>query len=68
MKISYNKLWNMLRNNKMKKYEFAQAAKISSYTMAKLNNNQPVNIEVAMNICKVFHCDIGDIMEIIESD
>lgn len=40
--------------------------KISSYTMTKLNKDCPVNMEVMLNLCKVFHCDIGDLMEVIE--
>ena len=54
--------------NQMKKSELAKAAKISTYTMRKLNHNLPVSMEVMMNLCKVFHCDIGDLMEIIEED
>lgn len=67
MTLSYDKLWNLLRANKMKKCELAKAAKISTYTMTKLNNDQPVDISIMMNICKVFHCDIGDVMEIKEN-
>lgn len=68
MKVRYDKLWRMMKNNEMKKRELARAAKISSYTMAKLNKDSPVNMEVMMNLCKVFHCDIGDLMEVIEED
>jgi DNA-binding Xre family transcriptional regulator len=52
----------------MKKSEFAQAAEISSYVMTKLNNDRPVSMEVMLRLCKIFHCDIGDIMEVIEED
>jgi DNA-binding Xre family transcriptional regulator len=68
MRISYDKLWKLLKNNKMKKSEFAQAAEISSYVMTKLNNDRPVSMEVMLRLCKIFHCDIGDIMEVIEED
>ena len=44
------------------------AAEISSYAMTKLNRDLPVSMEVMMNLCKVFHCDIGDLMEVIEED
>lgn len=57
-----------MKNNKMKKSDLAKAAQISSYSMTKLNNDLPVNMEVMMNLCKVFHCDIGDLMEVIEED
>ena len=68
MKVRYNKLWRLMKNNKMKKSDLAKAAQISSYSMTKLNNDLPVNMEVMMNLCKVFHCDIGDLMEITEED
>jgi len=68
MTLSYNKLWNLMRANKMKKGELARAANISQYTMTKLNNDKPVDISIMMNICKVFHCDIGDVMELIEKE
>ncbi len=66
MTISYDKLWKLLKQNKMKKGQLAQAAEISSYTMTKLNQDKPVQMEVILRICKVFHCDIGEVMEVIE--
>ena len=52
----------------MKKSELAKAAKISEYTMKKLNHNEPVSLEVIINLCKVFHCDLGDLVEVIEEE
>lgn len=68
MKISYDKLWNLMRANKMKKVQLASAAKITQYTMNKLYKDEPVDLQVMLNICKVFHCDIGDLMEVIEEE
>lgn len=68
MKVRYDKLWRRMKDNEMKKSDLAKAAEISSYTMTKLNRDQPVNMEVMLNLCKVFHCDIGDLMEVIEED
>ena len=66
MAVSYNKLWNLVRQNKMKKGDLARAAGISGYAMQRLNRDEPVQMEVMMRLCKVFHCDIGDLMEVIE--
>ena len=66
MRISYDKLWRLMRTNKMKKCELAEAAEITTYTMAKLNHDEPISMEVMMRLCKIFHCDIGDVMEVIE--
>ena len=68
MAVSYNKLWNLVRQNKMKKGDLARAAEISGYWMSKLNKDQPVQMEVMLRLCKVFHCDIGDLMEVIEEE
>lgn len=68
MKVRYNKLWRLMKGNKLKKSDLAKAAQISSYSMTKLNNDLPVNMDVMINLCKVFHCDIGDLMEVIEED
>ena len=65
MKVRYDKLWRLMKDNKMKKSELAKAAEISSYAMTKLNRDLPVSMEVMMNL---FHCDIGDLMEVIEED
>ena len=66
MRISYQKLWRLMRDNKMKKGDLAVAAEISDYAMSKLSREEPVSLEIIMRLCKVFHCDIGDLVEIIE--
>lgn len=55
-----------MKKNKLKKSELASAAEITGYTMNKLYRNEPVSLEVMMRLCKVFHCDIGDLVEIRE--
>lgn len=66
MHIRYDKLWSLMKSNKMKKSELASAAQLSQYTMTKLNQDRIVSMDVMVRLCKVFHCDIGDVMEIIE--
>ena len=68
MKVRYDKLWILMKDNKMTKSELAQAAELTTYAMTKLNNDRVVSMEVMLNLCKVFHCDIGDIIEVIEED
>lgn len=66
MSVRYDKLWSLMKTNKMKKKDLAVAAEISQYTMTKLNQDRVVSMEVMLRLCKIFHCDIGDIMEVIE--
>ena len=68
MRVRYDKQWRLMKDNRIKKSELAKSAEISSYTMTKLNRDLPVNMEVMINLCKIFHCDIGDLMEVIEED
>jgi DNA-binding Xre family transcriptional regulator len=58
MKITYDKLWRLMKNNRMTKRDLAAAAEISTYAMTRLNRDEPVSLEIIMRICKVFHCDI----------
>ena len=66
MTLSYDKLCKLMIENKMNRRELAMAAEISANTVTKPGKNVVVSLEVVMRICKVFHCDIGDIMEVIE--
>lgn len=66
MAVNYNKLWKLLIDNQMNKSDLGKAAKMSPNTLAKMGKNESVSLEILMRVCKVFHCDIGDIMEITE--
>ena len=65
MKINYNKLRKLMIDNQMDRSDLMRAAELSSYMATKINKNEPVSLEALMRICKVFHCDIGDICEVI---
>lgn len=65
MEISYNKWRKLMIDNQLKNPDLQRAAELSQYTVTKINKNEPVSLEVLMRICKVFHCDIGDICEVI---
>ena len=51
MRISYDKLWKLMKKNKLKKSELAAAAEITGYTMSKLYRDEPVSLEVMMRLC-----------------
>ena len=65
MQVSYMKLQKLMIENQMKRNDLMRAAEISGTTATKINKNEPVSLEVLMRICKVFHCVIGDICEVI---
>lgn len=68
MTVRYDKLWSVMKTNKMRKSDLAKAANLSQSTMTKLNQDRVVSMEIMLRLCKLFHCDIGELMEVFESD
>ena len=68
MSVRYDKLWQVMKANKMKKSDIARAAELSQYTLTKLNQDRVVSMEVMIKLCRIFHCDIGDLMEVVENE
>ena len=68
MAVSYNKLWKLLIDKKMKKKELGEAAGISNSLIAKLGKNENVTVDVLVRICAALDCGIDDIMELIPDD
>lgn len=66
MAISYKKLWKLLIDQNMNKSDLAKKAKMSPSTVAKLGKNEPVSLDVLVRICTVLHCDIGDVIEVVD--
>ena len=55
MAVSYNKLWKLLIDKRMKKIELMELAGIGSTTLSKLGKDQYVSMEVLVKICKVLN-------------
>ena len=66
MAVSYKKLWKLLIDLDMKKKDLQHAAGVSSALIAKLGRNENVPTDSLVKICTALHCDIGDIMEVID--
>lgn len=66
MAVQYNRLWKLLIDKKMKKSALTELADVSSSTIAKLNRDKYVSLEVLERICRALRCDIGDVVELTE--
>lgn len=66
MKITYKKLWKLLIDGDMMKMDLLKVSKISTVSMAKLGKNKNVTTDVLLKVCTALHCDISDIMEVVE--
>jgi Predicted transcriptional regulator len=68
MNVSYNKLFKLLIDRKMKKKDLREKAGIGNSTMTKLANDENVTIEVMAKICTALNCKMDDIIDIIPDD
>ena len=68
MTISYNRLWKLLIDRRMKKVDLQRMIGVSSATITKLSKDKTVNTGVLIKICEALKCDTSDIMCIAESD
>ncbi len=49
----------------MKRHDYIFTRNLFISCCVEDNKTKPVSLEVLMRICQVFHCDIGDICEVI---
>lgn len=68
MKVSYDRLWKLLIDKKMKKTDLITQAQISSNVVAKMGKEEPLSLESIGKICALFHCSVDDILEIIPDE
>ncbi len=65
MAVSYNKLWKLLIDRKMKKKELIELSGISKSTITKMTHDEHVSTEMLAKICSALEVNIEDIVEII---
>ena len=65
--FSYDKLWKLLIDKKMKKIDLAREAGIGPNTMSRLSKDQTVQMQILGKICEELNCNIGDIVDYIKN-
>lgn len=65
MAVSYNKLWKLLIDRKMKKKELMELSGVSKSTIAKMGKDEHVSTEMLAKICSALSVSIEEIVEII---
>ncbi len=65
MAISYDNLWKLLIDRKLKRTDLKQICGISSNVLAKLGKNEQVSIDSLEKICLTLNCRIEDVLEIV---
>ena len=65
MAISYNRLWKLLIDRKMKKKDLVEAAGVSWSTIVKMGHDEHVSTEILVKICTALECKLDDIVDIV---
>ena len=68
MSVSYNKLFKLLIDKKVRKGELCKAAGISGGVLLKISKGENVNVDILARICSALSCDFGDIMEYVPDE
>lgn len=68
MAVSYNKLWKLLIDRKMKKKDLIALSGVSKSTIAKMGNDEHVSTEIIAKICGALGVDFSDIIEMVPDE
>lgn len=62
--ISYDPLWKLLIDKKMKKLDLCKVADISTSTLAKMGKGEYVALQVVERLCHALECKVEDVISI----
>ena len=65
MAVSYNRLFKLMIDRKMRKKDLCELARVSTNTMSKMGRDEIVSLEVVDRICQTLNCRIEDVLEIL---
>lgn len=63
--ISYNKLFDLMEKQGVKKINLRNDYGLSPHIISKLCKNVNVSVDTIMYLCEILHCQPSDIMEYI---
>ena len=65
---SYNRLWKMLIDKKMKRTDLLSVAHINTKTLSRMGKEEPISMDALGKVCRALHCRIEDIVEYIPDE
>ena len=66
--LSYNGLWKMLIDRKLKKKDLQNVTHLSSSVIAKMGRDESVHLDTIVKICIALQCNILDVVELQRRD
>ena len=68
MAVSYNRLFKLMIDKKMRKKDLCELAGVSTSTMSKMGRDEIVSLEVIDRICQKLNCNVEDVLEILPNN
>ena len=65
MAVSYNRLFKLMIDKKMRKKDLCELAGVSTSTMCKMGRDEIVSLEVIDRICQKLNCNVEVVLEIL---
>lgn len=67
MPVSYKKLFDLMKTKGIKKVDLRTKHRINPKTVDSLVNNRSVTVDTIMQLCEIFDCQPGDLMEYVKT-
>lgn len=68
MHISYQPLWNILKERGMRKEDLRLAAGLTTNMIANMGKGKHISMETLLRICKALDCDISDVIALEQDE
>jgi DNA-binding Xre family transcriptional regulator len=64
MHISYQPLWNTLKERGMRKEDLRLAAGLTTNMIANMGKGEHISMKTLLRICQALDCDIADVIQL----
>ena len=68
MMISYDNLWNVMKEKGVSQYALIKTFHISPAQITRLKRNESVSTHTIEMFCKILQCEVADIMRYIPDE
>ena len=68
MNISYQPLWNTLKERGMRKEDLRLAAGLTTNMIANMGKGKNISMETLVSICEALNCGILDVIELEQDE
>ena len=68
MNISYQTLWNTLKERGMRKEDLRLAAGLTTNMIANMGKGEHISMKTLLRICEALNCEITDVIELVSDE